>query len=203
MADGQIKIIVGAAADRSVETVFSSIERRALRMRDVVAKALGGSGTSNNALGKPFENAARIADKSGKEIERGWNQRLAELNKIAKAQDRIHLAAARAETQAARQAARERQKVEREASRDIIRSFKEQVREAQRAADEQVRAQKKVEAERRKFAERTSHRAVRFLFPNPIGAFGAAARIGGDLMRAAAPSAPVGFGNRNRTARWD
>ncbi len=181
MTDGAIRIVVGAALNRSeVDSVFGAVEKRAERAGSVVRKALGGgSGTGRgNPLGKGFDEAAKSAQRAEREIDATWKKQLADANRVARAQDKIF-----------NEAARTRVRAEAEASREIVRGFRtatrERARELKQQEQDEARSNKRAEAERRKFADRTSHRAVRFLFPNPIGAFGMASRIGGDLLRGA------------------
>lgn len=188
MADGQIRIRIGAVQDRSFETVFGNVEKRIGKLQDTARKALAGAG-GGNALAKPMQQAATAADKASRDIERSWNRQLRELNRIAKAQDQIFTKGARDRVRAEERSARERVRIEERANREIERSF----REASRAADREMRRQEqqaqraaaRQERIRQRFAERTSYRATHFLFPPPTGMLGAGRRVAGDILRGA------------------
>lgn len=182
MNDGSLKIIIGAAADRSCETVFAGLEKRAQKASQNIGKSFansmgGGTGGSGGA-GRGFDAAAAAARKAEKEIER----------EIAN-QVRATKAAAREMKREHEQAARSHVRAEAEASREIIRGFKdatrERARELRKQEQDEARSAATASRNAEKFASRTSQRAVRFLVPNPIGAFGMARRIGGDILRGA------------------
>lgn len=175
-ADGTLRISIGAAMDRSVETVFGGMEKRALKARDNIAKALGTG--SNNALAKSFDGVARSSQKAADSVDKTWNQELARLNRIAREQDRLYERGEREKVKAAEKAARERVRIEERANRAIERAHRETVRRQEREVAS-------AEAERRKFAERTSWRATKFLVPPPMGALGVGRRVVGDMLRGA------------------
>lgn len=184
-ADGTIKIIVGAGLDRSVEATFGQIPKIAERTAKQVAKAMGGGtggGGAAAAIGKSFRSAASEADKASREIEKSWNKQLAAANKVAKSQDKIFMDAARNRVREEEKAARDVERILEKETRTKEREAAKAARAEERAAEQSAR---KINADREKFASRTSQRAVRFMFPNPIGAFGMGARIGGDLLRGA------------------
>lgn len=182
MNDGSLKIVIGASADRSIETVFSNIEKRAQKASQSIGKsfsgAMGGGTGGSGGAGRGFDAAAASARKAERDIER-------EIAKQVKA-------TANAEREMKREhdkAARDYLKTENEKTREIIRGIKEVEREQskanRKAEQDEARIAKNSERNRDRFATRTSQRAVRFLVPNPIGAFGMASRIGGDLLRGA------------------
>lgn len=184
-ADGQIRVIVGAELSRSVQATFDQIPKIAERAAKQAAKAMGGATSSSGgggAMAKSFRAGATAADKAGRDIDKIWNKQLAAANKVAAAQDRIFMNAAknrvREEEKAEREIERSLEKETRAKEREAAKQTRDSAREIERQMSQQDRA-------REKFASRTSHRAVRFMFPNPIGAFGMASRIGGDLMRGA------------------
>lgn len=177
MANGQIKISIGAVTDRSVDVVFGNIEKRANKLRENLLKALGGSSPTRgtNQLAKDTEKgfvaAEKTAIKSAQKIQ-------SEQEKAAKAAVKAH---DRAQKEIQRAFAATTAAAEREAAkqtRDAEREAKKQSRILEREASRQVGI-------REKFAERTSHRATRFFFPPPSGIIGAAGRIAGDVMRGA------------------
>lgn len=180
MADGQIRIRIAATQDRSVETIFGGIEKRALKLRETLAKALGGTtaGRGRNPLEQSFAGIERASKRAADGVDKTWNQELARLNKIAAAQDRLFERTERNKVRAAERGARERQRIEERANREIERAFRESARAADREAA-------KGERQRRQFAERTSHRATRFLFPPPTGAIDVGRRVAGDILRGA------------------
>lgn len=186
MNDGQIKIRIGAVADRSIETVFGGVEKRIGRISQAASRGLGGSG---GGLAKSFEGAGKAADKSARDAERAWNRELAQLNRIAKAQDAIFNKAARDRARTEEKAARDRVRAEERANKEIERAFREsrrsEEREARSAEREQERSMSRQERARQQFASRTSNRAVKFFFPPPIGLIGAGRRVAGDILRGA------------------
>lgn len=148
-----------------------------------VQKNLGGGGNNGangatRALGSGFRSAAAEAERSAREVDRS-------LAKQIKSAER----AANAEKRAARKLTDDKLKFLAEVESAQDKSLKKQTRNAEREADKQAATAKrtadKVENEHKQFARRVSQRTVRFLFPNPIGAFGMASRIGGDLLRGA------------------
>jgi len=175
--DGSIRILISAGLDRSVEASFGTIERMAERAGKNVAKSLG-AGNSGDGVVRGMRTIATEADKAAKEVEKSFNRQVKSAEK-----------AMRDEHRAAEKEARERSRLGEQVAREREKSFRAETRAAEREAQNQVRAQeaamRKVEAEHRRFAERVSHRAVRFMFPNPIGVFGMGARIGQDILRGA------------------
>lgn len=196
--DGAIRIRVGASADRSIDTVFGGIEKRALKARDNINKALGGQG--GGPIEKSMESAERASKRAADGIDRTWNAELARLNKIAREQDRLH---ARVEANKVKQteaAARERVKIEQRAAREVEKATRDAQRRAERDEREHARAaasldrqrsraiyqqHREAESIRRQFAERTAWRATKFLVPPPMGALGVGRRIAGDMLRGA------------------
>lgn len=192
MAQGEIKIRIGAVQDRSVDTVFGNVEKRAQKARDNINRALGGSGGSN-AIGGPLANMGRQADAAARQADKAWAGQLKALNNYARLQDREYRRSEQDKIRAVATANRSilrdqitsnraRVKDEQETSRAIVREFKKQVKEREQGIKSQLREEVRT---RRNFAERTSHRATRFLFPPPEGIVGAAGRIGGDILRGA------------------
>ncbi len=181
MADGQIKIRISAQSDRSIDTVFGSIEKRAQKARDNINRSLGGS-SSTSALAAPLAAAAKQNDLAAKASDKAWNQQLKALNNYAREQDRTFKRAAQERVKVEATANRARLKDEQETSRAIVREFKNQVRQREQ---EYKQAEREEVRTRRNFAERTSHRATKFLFPPPIGILGAGKRIAGDILRGA------------------
>lgn len=181
MADGQIKIRISALSDRSIDTVFGSIEKRAQKARDNINRAMGGS-AGTNALTGPLAAAAKQNDLAAKQADKAWNAQLKSLNTYARAQDKEFKRSAQERVKVEAAANRARLKDEQDTNRGIVREFKKQIREREQefktAAREEVRT-------RRNFAERTSQRATRFLFPPPIGILGAGKRVAGDILRGA------------------
>lgn len=185
-ADGQIRVIVSAGLDRSVQATFDQIPKIAERTAKQVAKAMGGatagSGGPGDALAKSFGQAAKASRSASSQIDKDWKDRLKALNAYAKEQDKIAARTANEEIKQAERASKEKERLLAKETRDKEREAARQTREAGREIDRQISQQDRA---RDRFASRTSQRAVRFMFPNPIGAFGMASRIGGDLMRGA------------------
>lgn len=182
-ADGTIKILISAGLDRDVSATFGTIEKMAERTGRTVAKALGaGAGANSNtgaaALGRGLRSAASESDKASRQIEADFARQIKAAEK-----------ASQAEIKAFDKAAKERVKFQAQVDRVIDQGLRAETRAAQREADKQAKiaetAARKVEASHQKFANRTSGRAVKFLFPNPIGAFGMASRVGHDILRGA------------------
>lgn len=197
-ADGQIRIRVGATADRSIDTVFGGIEKRALKARDNINKALGGNG--GGPIERSMDAAERASRKAADGIDRTWNQELARLNKIAREQDRLHARVEANKVKQSESAARQRVRIEERAARDIEKATREAQRRAERSERERASASsaldrqrsramyqqhREAESMRRQFAERTAWRATKFLVPPPIGALGHGQRIVGGLLRGA------------------
>jgi len=181
-ADGTIRIIIGAGLDRSVEASFGSMEKIAERAGRNIQKALGAGTGSNGGGGAQLTRGLRAAatesDKISKQIESDFAKQIKAAEK-----------ASAAEIKAFDKAAREKIKFQAQVDREIDRGLRAETRAVEREAEKRIkteeRAARKIEADREKFASRTSHRAVRFLFPNPIGAFGMAGRVGHDILRGA------------------
>jgi hypothetical protein len=198
MAQGEIRIKIGAVQDRSVDAVFGNVEKRAQKARDNINRALGGTGS--NALGSSLANMGKQAEAAARQTDKAWSGQLRALNNYARLQDREWKRSAqeRIKTEAnankailkeAATANRARLKDERETSQAIVREFKKQVREREQS----IKAQERDEVRtRRSFAERTSHRATRFLFPPPSGILGSAHRMAGDMLRGAGVDLSIG-----------
>lgn len=176
MSDGSIKIIIGAAQDRSVDQVFGSIEKRAQKAGQNINKSL--SGTQRDGATQTFDKISAAAQRASKNVTNSFSEQVKAGEKAARAEEKIW-----------QQAAKARAKAEDDASKEIIRGFqratRERAKELRKQEAEEKRAAKQVENERKQFAERTSHRAMRFMFPNPIGMLGMAHRVGGDILRGA------------------
>lgn len=197
-ADGTLRIRIGAVADRSVEAVFGGLEKRALKARDNINKALGGNG--GGPIERSMESADRASKKAADNVDRTWNQELKRLDAIARQQDRLYERVERNKVKAAEQAARQRVKIEEKAARDIEKATREAQRRAERSERERMSAaasldrqrsralyqqHREEEDTRRRFAERTAWRATKFLVPPPMGAVGHAQRLVGGMLRGA------------------
>ena len=198
MANGEIRIRIGAIQDRSVDAVFGNVEKRALRARDNINRTFGGAGSG--ALGSSLANIGKQAEASARQTDKAWSAQMRALNNYARLQDRewkrsaqekikAEAAANRAILKDAAATNRARLKDERETSQAIVREFKKQVREREQSIKSQQREEVRT---RRNFAERTSHRAVRFLFPPPSGIIGSARRTASDMLRGAGVDFSVG-----------
>jgi hypothetical protein len=168
-SDGQITIRIGAELERSIEVSFGALENRANAAGKNVAKALGGG--SGGAI-------KQVADTSAREFENSLNRQVKASEKAANERKRID-----------EKAANERRRLDAAIERERDRFFRQETRNAEREAERQEkiaeRQAARAQAAMDRFARRTSQRSVRFLFPNPIGAFGMASRIGGDILRGA------------------
>lgn len=192
---GEIRIRVGASLiNREVEATFGTIEKIAERTGRNVARALGagGSGSSNTgaaAMGRSFRAAATDADKAGKDIERAFARQVKAAEKASKDEYRAFLKAAQDKKRLAEREVADREKLAAQIARVQDQFLRQETRNAEREAKKREKleenAAKRIARDREKFADRTSHRAVRFLVPNPIGAFGMASRIGHDILRGA------------------
>jgi hypothetical protein len=166
MAQGEIRVRIGAVQDRSVDVVFGNIEKRANKLRENLIKALGGSGSTKagEKLGKDTERALAGAAKAGEKAAK----------KLQTDQER-----------AAKAIARAHEKAQKDIERALASATRATEREAAKqsaAVDRETKRQVRI---REKFAERTSYRATRFLFPPPSGMLGGARRIAGDVLRGA------------------
>lgn len=173
MADGHITVRISAAADRSVENVFGSIERRGAKMRDNLNRATRTSvGTTGDQQIRAADKAAAAAERAAKraadaqtreaaraarEVEKSYKAQQTALDKVAREQDRIF----------------ERQ------ARSAQRARDREVREATRAAERQARQEAYYQ---RSMAYRTAYHGVIRYFP---GAMGHAARASMDVLRGA------------------
>lgn len=185
-SDGQIRVIIGASLSRDVEATFGQIPKIAQRAAKEAAKALNGATSGGGGIGgamtKSLRGAANEADKASRDIGKSWDKQLAAANKVAAAQDRIFMKAARDRVREEEKASRDIERIQQKETRTKEREAAKQTKDAAREIERQMAQQDRA---RDRFATRTSHRAVRFLFPNPIGAFGMASRVGHDLLRGA------------------
>jgi hypothetical protein len=182
MNDGSIKIVIGAAMDRSVESVFGAIEKRAQKAGQNIGKSFsqgigGGGGSGNGGMSKGFDGAAAAAHKAEREIER----EIANQVKATKAGNREML---REHAKSKQEAVR----LERETGREIIRQFRDITRARKKELDQQARDDKKAADQ----ANRPSRMARHFgmyaqqnLMPGSLNPFGRAKQLGSDLMRGA------------------
>lgn len=183
MSDGTIKIIVGASADRSIETVFGGMEKRAQKAGQNIAKEMSaGMGVgSTNGTRNPFNQMAKDADKAAKEATRVLEAQFKAANKYAKEEQKAYEASAKA-----------RVKAETEASKSIVAEFKSQTRERAKELktqqQEEERASKKMDDSREKFSKRASKYALR----SAGQMFGAAERFGSDMLHGAGVDTSIG-----------
>lgn len=150
MAAPPIRIRIGASVDSSVEREFSNVEKRAKKSKDRIQKD---SDKASEALKKSAESTA------SKEIK--------EKERVSRAAERESQKQARAAEKAAEKVARDAQKSADKQIQAAERASAKIIKEQERAAKSAERASQRAQ---RQFAERTSHRATRFLMPNaPIG----------------------------------
>ena len=179
MPDGSIKITIGAAMDRSVETVFGQIEKRAQRASQNIGKSFansfngGGGGT-----GKGFDSAVSSARKAEREIEREIANQVKATKAAARDMAREH-----------KKSAQEWVNADRAASREIINNFKSITRDRKKELDEQTRDQKRAAAaansEARGFGKNVGMYAIRNMSPFGNGPVGMGRRVAGDMLRGA------------------
>jgi hypothetical protein len=175
----QIKIRIGAERDRSVDATFHSIERRAARTAVLIGKMLnkgfadgfkGGNGRMPG-VGGGSGGAAR-ARISAEEKDRITSAKREDNERVRLLKHRHRL---------------ERQEqnfTHKEGMRQLRQQDAERLAGLRRQRREAVQAARTAERTRRQFAERTSHRATRFLTPNaPLGSM--ATRALGDFARGA------------------
>lgn len=177
---------------RDVPATFAQIAQMAERTGKIVQKAMnpGGSQTSGAAgMGRQFRSAASEAERAVREISKQMDREFAAVTKAANAERKTFQKTQAERIKGEEKVVREREKslaqMERIQDKFLRQETRNQERETAKREKIEERAAKKIERDRDRFATRTSHRAVRFLFPNPIGAFGMASRIGGDIMRGA------------------
>jgi hypothetical protein len=203
MATTPIRIRVGASLDSSVDEVFGSIEKRAKKAAEVVAR------TNQKSQRETVQQAARVARGPG-----GTNKEKEEAKqkvKAAKDEERAKVASARAEDRAKKEAFRNRMREMKEEARqrrdDMKRNerarkqFEFEMRQMgrehereeakrartaermrRRALGQQKRQELASSREVDRFATRASHRFTRFLAPNlPI--LSTAKRVAGDIVR--------------------
>lgn len=187
-----LRVKIGAAADqRSFDIVFGQLEKRGVRATHAMAKQFaklfalleirGAKAASN--IGKALSGAAP----------RGMRGR------AASEYARPAIEGARKATVAITHEVRKRIAYEktlmvaqnRERLRAIEREKREEIAAIRRSAAERRRQANAEFSERQRFAQRTSHRATRFLWPNaPIGSI--ASRTMGDFARGAGVNWHVG-----------
>jgi hypothetical protein len=175
----QIKIRIGAERDRSVDATFHSIERRAARTAVLIGKML------NKGFADGFKGGNGRMPGVG-----GASGGAARARISAEEKDRI--TSAKREDNERVRLLKHRHRLERQEQNFTHKEGMRQLRQqdAQRLAGirrqqrEAVQAARTAERTRRQFAERTSHRATRFLMPNaPLGSM--ATRALGDFARGA------------------
>jgi hypothetical protein len=153
-----------------VDVTFGTIEKRAQKARDNIAKMFGSSGNA----GRGMQQIAGAADKAYAGVEKA-------AAKAARGQVKAQEQASREIERVLRQQVRAAEALDRQRSQGLMRQFREQEREARRSS----RAMEQ-------FAERTSHRTTRFLFPPPTGILSGARRVAGDIMRGAGVDMSIG-----------
>jgi hypothetical protein len=189
MSDGHITIRISAAADRSVDSVFGTIERRASRMRDNLSRTTGkGAGDAMLLQARQADRAASQAEKAAKrtadaqsreaaratkDVEKHYRQQQVALERSARAQDAIF----------------ERQ------SRQQMRLREREARESTRLADRQAHQE---ESWQRKLAYRTAYHGTIRYFPGMVGHAG---RVAMDVLRGAGVNFDIGESVR-RTVEW-
>lgn len=163
---GSIKIIIGASQDRSINDVFGSIESRARKMSDNIAKGSTGGPTGTTGAGavkKQFDEIGKAAQKSAKEAEKAY----ADMGK------------------AAEKTARLKKRAEDDSTRDIIRGIRDISREQDKANAKAASQAKDINREHGRTAKMFGRNVERNLFHSPLGPLGAARGLAGDLMRGA------------------
>jgi len=179
MSDGTIRIIIGASMDRSVETVFGNIEKRAQKAAQTISKSFSG-GSSGDGVGKGaargFESAAAAAKKAERDIER----EIARQNKVVDS-------ASREQVKFHERAARARVRAEEQASREIIQNFKRITSERKKELADQERAEKRASASSMpvRFGRHLGMYATNNLVPGSLNPMGTISRFGNDLLRGA------------------
>lgn len=192
-----IIVRIGAAQDRSVDAVFTDIEKRARKAHEVTRRESAKSSSDvqkNNH--QQAASAKQDADRQLK-VDRDMYREKSRLNRaIAVEQLRTERATTMAQVRMNRERTRDRlaaisqeEKAERDYQARLVRmqqaSQREQSRSQRNAARERAREEFRQSREIDRFATRTSHRATRFFFPRPEGAIGYGKRVAGDLMRGA------------------
>lgn len=152
-----LRIKIGAAADRSIEAVFGSMEQRSKRAARVIQQNLNaGMGKGGPYRSRPdagYDAAARAAERSAKR-----------------------------QTTATENSVRDQMRALTKLGRFVETEMNRQARSQARAAEQISRSQQRTLD---RFANRTSYRATRFLFPPPSGILGSARRMGSDMLRGA------------------
>jgi hypothetical protein len=178
MSDGSIKITIGAAMDRSVETVFGQIEKRAQRAAQNIGKSFGqsfgGGSGGGGGSGKGFESAVASAKKAEAQIEREIAKQVAATKAGAREMAREHAKSSAAAIRASR-----------DESREIIKNFRDIIRDRKREFDKQAREEKRISSESRSFGRNVGMYAVRNMSPNAMSAVGAGRRVVNDIARGA------------------
>lgn len=192
-----IIVRIGAAQDRSIDAVFTDIEKRSKRAFETTRRESGKASSDQQKNNSQLLMSAKQVGAMQLKIERDMYRERSRLNRaIAVEQLRTERATALAQMRINRERVRDRiatisqeEKAERESQARMVKAQIANQREMNRvqrqAARERYREEYKQAREIDRFATRTSHRATRFFFPRPEGALGYSKRVAGDLMRGA------------------
>lgn len=192
-----IIVRIGAAQDRSIDSVFTDIEKRSKRAFETTRRESGKATSDQQKQNSQLMLSAKQVASMQLKIERDMYREKSRLNRaIAVEQLRTERATALAQARLNRERTRDRlatisqeEKAERESQARMVKAQQAVQREMNRvqrqAARERYREEYKQAREIDRFATRTSHRATRFFFPRPEGALGYSKRVAGDLMRGA------------------
>jgi len=172
----EIKIKIGAAVDQSMRTVFKPLVQAAIDARKQVQKefasvAVGMKGSftdGGRAARRAFADTTRAGDEMSRELANQAKRR----TRAAEQESKAEYASA---IRAANEAGRERIRILNANNRLELQAARQLERDKARAAESSSRAVNK-------FADRTSHRATRFLMPNmPIASM--ARRAGSEVLQ--------------------
>lgn len=165
--DFRISVRIGAMLDsRSVDATLGDFKKKADKVAAETASTFARAERQRNAQAQRGARERVASERAAeREIESTIRKQVAE------------------ERRAQQEIRREHQQTLREAAR----LRRQEISEANKAANEIARNERRLrqqaDRERERFATRTSHRATRFLFPQPEGALGYARRVGHDVMR--------------------
>ena len=194
MADIIVKI--GGQLDRSVYNEFAKLKKLAQDAAD----AAGASGRRGGRAGAGGEIAIarQIHTEQSKLNREMFREKARQERQAAQEEKRNIRERARERMREIKAREREELRVSRELARAEKQRLREQNREAKRLNKERLSEEKRMAARERRavdrFATRTSNRAIRFMFPRPIGALGVGRRIGYDLARGAGVDFSLGSG---------
>lgn len=195
MADGHISILIGARADRSIDTIFGTIPKKAEKARAGVERALNSSGkdafkgyesaaakaanASVSAQTKAVLAVARLREREERKTEA---QRIASERRVLAEQVKAAAAAAAAQQKAVAATSAAERRAHAERQRNIDRQVRSQVALDRQRRLEQSRSARDYSRAEAAFSRRLGYHSVIRYSP---GAMHRGARVANDMLRGA------------------